>query len=155
LTGVFRLVALRRHGRLKKNTVGWRDTFRTGHVQGGLQLPDAKGIAPVLPGESLQDNTRAFWPNVWWSIVDYKIGIIPLPIYLILFAVIAGFALTGKVPSDILMSIVLLSMAASPAPNWASAFRSFATSERRRYSPPSSRLFSHSITFCRPPSWIR
>jgi malate:Na+ symporter len=110
LTGVFRLVAPRRHGRLKKNTVGWRDTFRTGHVQGGLQLPDAKGIAPVLPSETLQDNTRAFWPKVWWSIVDYKIGIIPLPIFLILFAVIAGFALTGKVPSDILMSIVVLSM---------------------------------------------
>ena len=88
-------------------------------------MPDAKGIAPVLPGETLQDegsqdktrrgeslqeNAKAFWPKVWWSIVDYKIGIIPLPIYLILFAVIAGFALTGKVPSDILMSIVLLSM---------------------------------------------
>jgi malate:Na+ symporter len=116
LTGVFRLVAPRRRGRLKKNTVGWRATFRTGHVQGGLKLPDAKGIAPDLPGEtlqdnaSLQDNTTAFWPKVWWSIVDYKIGIIPLPIFLILFAVIAGFALTGKVPSDILMSIVLLSM---------------------------------------------
>jgi malate:Na+ symporter len=116
LTGVFRLVAPRRHGRLRRNSVGWRETFRTGHVQGGLKLPDAKGIAPVLPGETLQDNassrenSTAFWPRVWWSIVDYKIGIIPLPIYLILFAVIAGFALTGKVPSDILMSIVLLSM---------------------------------------------
>ena len=94
-------------------------------------MPNAKGIAPVLSGDSLQDkplqdttrrgeslqdnassreNATAFWPKVWWSIVDYKIGIIPLPIFLILFAVIAGFALTGKVPSDILMAIVLLSM---------------------------------------------
>ena len=48
--------------------------------------------------------------KVWWSIVDYKIGIVPLPVFFILIAVIAGFALTGKVPSDILMAIVLLSM---------------------------------------------
>jgi len=54
--------------------------------------------------------SAAFWPKGWWSIVDYEIGIIPLPIFVILIAVIAGFAVTGKVPSDILMAIVLLSM---------------------------------------------
>ncbi len=51
-----------------------------------------------------------FWPQGWWSIVDYKIGIVPLPVFFSLIAVIAGFALSGKVPSDILMAIVLLSM---------------------------------------------
>ena len=51
------------------------------------------------------------WPNGWWSIVDFKdFGIIPLPIFLILFAVIGGFAATGNGASDILMAIVLLSM---------------------------------------------
>jgi malate:Na+ symporter len=68
-------------------------------------LTDVKSTAPVL-----QHETKAFWPERWWPIVDYKIGIIPLPVFVILFAVIAGFALTGKVPSDILMAIVLLSM---------------------------------------------
>jgi CCS family citrate carrier protein len=53
---------------------------------------------------------EGFWPKGWWSIVDFKIGIIPLPIFVILLAVIAEFAATGKVPSDILMAIVLLSM---------------------------------------------
>ena len=53
---------------------------------------------------------QGFWPKGWWSIVDFKIGIIPLPIFVILLAVIAEFAATGKVPSDILMAIVLLSM---------------------------------------------
>src|SRR5882672_12522365 len=53
---------------------------------------------------------EGFWPKGWWSIIDYKIGIVPLPVYIILLGVIAGFALTGKVPSDILMAIVLLSM---------------------------------------------
>lgn len=51
-----------------------------------------------------------FWPNGWWSIVDFKIGIVPLPVFVILLAVIALYALTGSVPSDILMAIVLLSM---------------------------------------------
>ena len=68
-------------------------------------MTDVKSTAPVLQGE-----TKAFWPERWWSIVDYKIGIIPLPVFVILFAVIAGFALTGTVPSDILMAIVLLSL---------------------------------------------
>jgi malate:Na+ symporter len=56
------------------------------------------------------DEAESFWPKGWWSIVDFKIGIIPLPVFVILLAVIAGFAATGTVPSDILMAIVLLSM---------------------------------------------
>jgi malate:Na+ symporter len=51
-----------------------------------------------------------FWPTRWWSIVDFKIGIVPLPVFVILLVVIALYALTGSVPSDILMAIVLLSM---------------------------------------------
>ncbi len=51
-----------------------------------------------------------FWPYGWWRIVDLRIGIVPLPIFVLLVALIAGFVLTGKVPSDILMGIVLLSM---------------------------------------------
>jgi len=54
--------------------------------------------------------TEGWWPKGWWSIVDFKIGIVPLPVFLVLLAVIAGFAATGTVPSDILMAIVLLSM---------------------------------------------
>src|SRR5471032_3556819 len=68
-------------------------------------MQDTKSVAPAV-----QSDTSAFWPKGWWSIVDYKIGIIPLPVFVVLLAVISGFALTGKVPSDILMAIVLLSM---------------------------------------------
>ena len=73
--------------------------------RGGLRLQDAKSAPP-----GLQDTAESFWPKGWWAIVDYKIGIIPLPVFLLLFAVIGGFVATGKVPSDILMAIVLLSM---------------------------------------------
>jgi len=68
-------------------------------------LQDVNSIAPAS-----QSSAKTFWPEQWWSIVDYKIGIIPLPIFVLLFLVIGAFALTGKVPSDILMAIVLLSM---------------------------------------------
>jgi CCS family citrate carrier protein len=57
-----------------------------------------------------QGANEGFWPKGWWSIVDFKIGIVPLPIFVVLLALIAGFAATGTVPSDILMAIVLLSM---------------------------------------------
>src|SRR5450432_4014303 len=68
-------------------------------------MQNTKSAAPAVQGVA-----TGFWPQGWWSIVDYKIGIVPLPIFVVLFGVIAGFALTGKVPSDILMAIVLLSM---------------------------------------------
>ena len=61
-------------------------------------------------GIATQGATEGFWPKGWWSIVDFKIGIVPLPIYVALLGLITGFVLTGKVPSDILMGMVLLSM---------------------------------------------
>ena len=57
-----------------------------------------------------QGAAEGFWPKGWWSIVDFKIGIIPFPVFIVLLALIAAFTLTGSVPSDILMAIVLLSM---------------------------------------------
>ncbi|HLZ67538.1 MAG TPA: 2-hydroxycarboxylate transporter family protein [Aliidongia sp.] len=51
-----------------------------------------------------------FWPHGWWKIVDWQIGIIPMPIFVILLVLIAAFVVTGKVPSDILMATALLAM---------------------------------------------
>jgi malate:Na+ symporter len=73
-----------------------------------LQQPAQSGVvpaaAPTVPAPA------GFWPRGWWRIMDTRIGIIPLPVYVALVALIVGFVLTGKVPSDILMSIVLLSV---------------------------------------------
>ena len=61
--------------------------------------------------QTLEPKTRRrFRPDRWWRVVDFRIGIIPLPVYVILLAIITGFTITGKVPSDILMATVLLSM---------------------------------------------
>jgi CCS family citrate carrier protein len=51
-----------------------------------------------------------FWPKGWWRIVDLQIGAIPLPIFVLAIGLIAAFLLTGPVPSDILMAVVLLSI---------------------------------------------
>src|ERR1700728_4619865 len=68
----------------------------------------AQAIAGVPQAEP--SGAEGFWPKGWWAIVDFKIGIIPLPIFVVLIGVIGGFAATGTVPSDILIAIVLLSM---------------------------------------------
>jgi malate:Na+ symporter len=77
-------------------------------------MQDTRTIAPTAQiaaaAPSAPVAAAGFWPKGWWSIVDFKIGIIPLPVFVILLAVIGGFAATGTVPSDILMAIVLLSM---------------------------------------------
>jgi malate:Na+ symporter len=69
-------------------------------------VQDGRGVTLAADGAA----PARFWPQGWWSVVDFKIGIVPLPVFVILIAVIAGFAATGSVPSDILLAIVLLSM---------------------------------------------
>ncbi len=68
--------------------------------------PSLKPIA-ALDGEALHSG---FWPQRWWQIVDFKVGIVPLPVFVLLLALIAGFTLTGRMPSDLPMAIVLLAM---------------------------------------------
>ena len=48
--------------------------------------------------------------RVWWRVMDLNIGVVPLPVFAILLALTAGFIAVGKVPSDILMNIALLTM---------------------------------------------
>src|SRR5450631_1695743 len=48
-----------------------------------------------------------FWPNGWWKLMEFRIGIIPLPIYVIAGALIAGLVATGKLPNDISVAIVM------------------------------------------------
>ena len=67
--------------------------------------------ASIVPTADLDVAGRAdAWPQLWWRIMDLRVGVIPLPIYFVLLALLVGFVATGKVPSDLLMSIVLLSV---------------------------------------------
>jgi malate:Na+ symporter len=50
------------------------------------------------------------WPYAWWRLLDIKIGIVPLPIYLILAGLIAAFLALGKLPNEICMMIAVLAV---------------------------------------------
>ena len=63
---------------------------------------------PALPESRAID--EGFWPKGWWKLLDFRIGIIPLPIYLLLVALIAGFAIEGSVPSEVSMFIAILAV---------------------------------------------
>ena len=46
-----------------------------------------------LPGQR-------FWPERWWLLVDSRIGIIPIPIFVLLIILVATLVQTGEVRSD-------------------------------------------------------
>ena len=60
--------------------------------------------------ESTQAST-GFWPQRWWRVMEMRIGVIPLPVYVALLAVIAYFVASGKIPTEINMMIALLAVA--------------------------------------------
>ncbi|MDR6536453.1 2-hydroxycarboxylate transporter family protein [Variovorax soli] len=49
----------------------------------------------------------AFWPHGWWRLMEFRIGILPLPIYVLAGALIAGFIASGKLPGEISLAIVM------------------------------------------------
>jgi CCS family citrate carrier protein len=50
----------------------------------------------------------AWWPAGWWKIMDMRIGIIPVPIYVILCALLAGFTYTGDIKGEVSVMIAVL-----------------------------------------------
>jgi malate:Na+ symporter len=61
--------------------------------------------ASVFPVPS---HVESWWPTGWWRIMDTRIGIIPVPIYVMLFALIVGFVYTGDIKGEISMMIAVL-----------------------------------------------
>ena len=53
--------------------------------------------------------SRRFWPEGWWKLMEFRIGIIPLPVFVLMGLLIGGFVVTGKVSSEISMAIVVFS----------------------------------------------
>ena len=62
-------------------------------------------LAPPTGIEPVPDNR--FWPQGWWKLMEFRIGIIPLPIYVVAGALIAGLVATGKLPNEISVAIVM------------------------------------------------
>lgn len=51
-----------------------------------------------------------YWPKSWWKVMEMRIGVIPLPVYLTLLAVVAYFVSSGRIPTEINMMIALLAV---------------------------------------------
>ncbi len=59
-----------------------------------------------LPGGRV--GTQRFWPQGWWRLVDIQIGIIPLPVYLILAALLWVLTAEGEIKADAPTMIAVL-----------------------------------------------
>ena len=70
---------------------------------------ESKAIAPGAEAPPLATPTGRFWPEGWWKLMEIRIGIIPLPVYIVIAALIAGFVMQGKISSEISMAIVVFS----------------------------------------------
>ena len=56
------------------------------------------------------DAARRFWPEGWWRLMEFRIGVIPLPVYAITLAVIVYFVVWGKLPTEINMAVAVLAV---------------------------------------------
>jgi malate:Na+ symporter len=75
--------------------------------------PNVTGHAGVVEGPILSDSPAVddgFWPNGWWKLLDLRIGVIPVPVYVLLVILITGFAFNGTVPSEVSMFIAVLAV---------------------------------------------
>src|SRR6202521_4222235 len=66
------------------------------------QSVSASASPDALPG------AEPWWPQGWWKIMDMRIGIIPIPIYVVLCALLAGFTYTGDIKGEISIMIAVL-----------------------------------------------
>ena len=60
---------------------------------------------------ALRPAPARFWPRGWWKVVEFRIGIVPLTVYVVLGALVAFFILRdGKVASDLPTMIAVLAL---------------------------------------------
>jgi len=50
------------------------------------------------------------WREAWWKLMEIRIGVIPLPVFILLLALIVGFVTNGKLPTDISVTVAILAV---------------------------------------------
>ncbi|CAA2139027.1 MULTISPECIES: 2-hydroxycarboxylate transporter family protein [Methylobacterium] len=73
-------------------------------------MANPASAAAAEPVPAADTPARRFWPQGWWRIVDVKIGIIPLPVYLILVALLAVLTSEGEIKPDAPTMIAVLAL---------------------------------------------
>ncbi len=69
-------------------------------------------MSEARPQSAIPQRDGAGTLRRWWRLVDTRIGIIPLPLYPLILAVLVGFVLIGKVPPDLTVMIPLIALGA-------------------------------------------
>jgi CCS family citrate carrier protein len=64
--------------------------------------------SPSGPAAYSPPAAEPWWPQGWWRIMDTRIGIVPVPIYVILFALLAGLTYTGDIKGEVSTMIAVL-----------------------------------------------
>jgi malate:Na+ symporter len=60
------------------------------------------GAEPVPP--------KSFWPQGWWRLMEVRIGIVPVPVFVLLVILVAAFSRLGHVPGEISMALALMAL---------------------------------------------
>jgi len=66
-------------------------------------------ISVVAP-EEMPDAASPGAPRRWWRIMDISVGIVPLPVFIAILGIVAGFVWLGKVPGDLTTNIAVLTV---------------------------------------------
>src|SRR5215471_9824046 len=53
---------------------------------------------------------RLSWPRTWWNLMELRVGVIPLPVHIVLLAVVGYFVVSGHVPTEINVMIAVLAV---------------------------------------------
>jgi malate:Na+ symporter len=64
-------------------------------------MADRDAVQPLLEEDR---------PNWWWRIMDMRIGIVPVPVFVVILGLIAAYVALGKVPADLTTNILILSV---------------------------------------------
>ena len=55
---------------------------------------------PSPSSENAKSDRSGFWPEGWWKLMELRVGILPLPVLVLLGAVLTAFVLAGKFPAS-------------------------------------------------------
>src|SRR5229473_1248597 len=63
-------------------------------------VSEAQTISPQLSQAVPDERPAGFWPKRWWQLMEFRIGVIPLPVYFLLLGLLVAFVLIGKVTDE-------------------------------------------------------
>src|SRR5258707_13478215 len=61
---------------------------------------ESQATPPQPSPVSDQVSADGFWPKRWWQLMEFRIGVIPLPIYFLLLGLLVAFVLIRKVTDE-------------------------------------------------------